>query len=283
MEFLEYVCSCFSSDARPSYMKGLLLSGELPVEAVDEHKEFWLEQKNYALLFANALKLIDLPDPKLQALIFEPSLMLMGMSNNLGMKEVTDCLLPILLHYIDQHSEEGVVVNRVKRLADLVSLDVGELFKGKEGHVFRCMLRLAELKGRRENLRLAAVNVLKELDEAYMDPVQNLIKSLSPEDVRRVFSVSMAMMSRVVGVRLWYEVDKRGCRQAGMTEVFKRGKFLLNWLCFEGDGDVVVPMTIEMISATYAPDKDWRVRQSAMLAIGAIADGHKKVYIYIYT
>jgi hypothetical protein len=64
----------------------------------------------------------------------------------------------------------------VKHLGNLVTLDVEEIFNGKEGDVFWCMLRVAERKYASDELKCAAVVVIKELAEANSDAMESLIK-----------------------------------------------------------------------------------------------------------
>ncbi|MCI92475.1 importin-5, partial [Trifolium medium] len=55
------------------------------------------------------------------------------------------------------------LLDMVKRLGDLVTLHIEEILNGKEGDVFWCMLRVAERKDASDELKCAAVTVIKEL------------------------------------------------------------------------------------------------------------------------
>ncbi|XP_061340358.1 importin subunit beta-3-like [Gastrolobium bilobum] len=274
-ELLGYACSCVSGDSKLNSRKGLVLITEFPLEVADS-REFW-EQGKYISLVTNVLNYSDSTDQKLQELKFDASLVLIGLSLNLWRTKVGASLLPIILEFIDQHAKEKTVVGRVRNLAELISLDIdGELFEGKEGDVFSGMLRLLEMKGASEELRCAAIHVLKELDEVNTNVMESLIKNLSPVKVKRFLSLSMDMLLCVKDDPLWYEVDNEKCEEAGMSESFTRGKFLLRWLSLGGDASIVVPTVFEMVRKTYVADKDWRKRHAGMMALGTIADGHKK-------
>ncbi|XP_061340360.1 uncharacterized protein LOC133286875 [Gastrolobium bilobum] len=280
-ELLEYVCSCVSGDSNLNHRKGLMLLAELPFDA-SGNREFW-ENGNYGTLTARVSMLVNSTDEEFQGLKFDASFALMGMSINLGRTEVCDSLLPITLEFIDRHVEEKTVVDRLRRLADLVCLDEGEIFKGKEGDVFQGMLRLAEAEGASEELRCAAVLVLKELDEENMDAMENVMKNLPLVEVKRVLALCMEMLTCVQDDPLWYELDNVNCEEAGMlSESFRRGKFLLNWLCSEGDESIFIPTVIEMVRETYIADKDWRKRHAGIMAIGRIAQGQSKDMIQVF-
>lgn len=287
-EILQYVCNCFSEESNET--KGLMLLADMPLE-VSQNRDFWLGKGNYDILFANILSLglLGLPDHKLQALTFDASITLMGMSAHLGRTvDVCDNLLPVLLKFIDQQGEEEVVANneivlsKLRRLVELVSLGEPQIFEAQEDDVFWCMIRVAEVKEASEEVKVAAVIVLSKLDELSMDVMENFLYYLSPDEIKRVVAVALDMMSYIVEAPLWYEVDNKDCVDAGMTEAFDRGKFLLNWLSFQGNEDVVIPTIIEMIRMRYSTHIDWRVRHAAMLAIGTVGGGvFEGVYVML--
>lgn len=281
IKLLQYVCDCFSG-GNVRLMKGLIMLAELPEEVV-ENREFWLDQGNFDAVFSDLLKFAYSQKEDLQELTFNASLTVMKMSKDLEKTEVCDSLLPILLGFIDlQDGEDEDFPDMLKQLENLVTLDIETLFDGKEGDVFWCMIRVAEMEDASEELRSAAVTVIKELDEANSDGMESVVKKFSPEEVKRVFSVIIAMMSHVVDDPVWYDVDDKNCKDVRMIEDYNRGKFLLNLLSFDGDERVFVPIAIEMIESKYAVHSDWRVRYAAMLAIDAIADKNfKGVCVYM--
>ncbi|MCI79359.1 importin-like protein, partial [Trifolium medium] len=57
------------------------------------------------------------------------------------------------------------------------------------------MLRIAERKDASDELKCAAVTVIKELDETNSDAMESVIKKIGNEEMRRVISVAMDMMS----------------------------------------------------------------------------------------
>jgi len=288
IELLQYVCVCLRLSGRNvtlmklNQMKGLIMLAELPEEVV-ENREFWLDQGNFDAVFSDLLKFANSQKEDLQELTFNASLMVMKMSKDLERTEVCDSLLTLLLGFIDlQGAEDEDLLDMVKQLENLVTLDIGTIFYGKEGDVFWCMIRVAEMKDVSEELRSAAVTVIKELDEANSDGMESVVKKFSHEEVERLFSVIMDMMSCVVDDPVWYDVDDKNCKDVGLIEDYNRGKFLLNLLSFDGDERVFVPIAIEKIESKYAVHSDWRVRYAAMLAIDAIADKNfKGVCIYM--
>ncbi|XP_024634685.2 importin subunit beta-3 [Medicago truncatula] len=275
IKLLQYVCDCFSG-GNVRLMKGLIMLAEFPEEVV-ENREFWLDQGNFDAVYSDLLKFAYSQKEDLQELTFNASLTVMKMSKDLERTEVCDSLLPILLGFIDlQDGEDKDLPDMLKQLENLVTLDIETIFYGKEGDVFWCMIRVAEMEDASEELRSAAVTVIKELDEANSDGMESVVKKFSPEEVKRVFSVIIDMMSHVVDDPVWYDVDDKNCKDVGLIEDYNRGKFLLNLLSFDGDERVFVPIAIEMIESKYAVHSDWRVRYAAMLAIDAIADKNFK-------
>ncbi|MCH84857.1 importin beta, partial [Trifolium medium] len=217
---------------------------------VVQNREFWLNRGNFDLVFGNIVELIYSMDQELKNLAYNASMSLMLLSNDLQRTEICDFLLPILLNMIDQQGEEEVLVNRVKRLWDLATMDDGNIFKWKYGEVFWCMIPAAEVEDASEELRFAAVNVIMELDGLNLNAMESLIENLSCEEVRRVVAVAMNMLSCVVDDPLWYDVDYQYCMNAGMTDAFNLGVCLFNALTLDGNE---------------------HFRYAAMLAIGWIA------------
>ncbi|GAU22438.1 hypothetical protein TSUD_123260 [Trifolium subterraneum] len=281
LELLQYVCDCFSRNTKLNHMKALIMLAELP-EDVAENREFWLGYGYYDVLFSNLLKFVNSPDQEWRELTFNASLIVIKMSRNLARAEVCDSLLPVLLRLIElQYGGDDDLLDvdlsdMVKRLGDLVTLDIKEIFNGKESDVFWLLLRVAEREDVSDEIKCAVVTVIKELDEANSDAMESVIKKIRKKEIRRVISVAMDMMSCVVDDPVWYDVDNKICEDAGLTENFNRGKYLLNLLSFDGDERVFVPVAIQMLERKYAIHGDWRVRYAAMLTIAAIAERNFK-------
>ncbi|XP_073226003.1 uncharacterized protein [Cicer arietinum] len=276
-ELHQYISASFTEHkSKLNHHKGLLLLAELPVESV-ENREFWIDQGHFDFLFNNLITAINSSDNELQELTFNASWTVMRMSRDLERTDVCDSLLPLLLCLIDlHHGEEDELLDMLKRLENLVTMDIEEIFNGKEGDVFWCMIRVAEMKDLSDKLKCAAVAVLKELDETSADAMESVIKKLSREELKRVICVAMDMMACVVDDPVWYEIDRKNCEAAGLTESFNRGKFLINMLTFDGDETVFFPFAVKMIERKYGSDSDWRVRHAAMFAMAAIAHKHFK-------
>jgi len=283
VELLQYVCDCISGDTRSNNKKGLLLLTEFSALVV-QNREFWLNQGNLDLVFSTIVNLINSMDQELKALAFNASLSLMLLSKDLQRTDVSDIVLPILLNIINQHGEEEILLNRIKRLWDLAKLDDGNIFKGKLGEVFWCMIRVAEVEDVSEELRYFAVSVIKDVSSANLNEKGSLIKNLSHEEVRRVVTVAMNMLSCVIDDPLWYDVDDKNCYNAGMLDAFFHGAFLFKSLNRDGNGDVFVPTAIEMMTNQYVSHVDWWFRFAAMLAISWISERNIKgrVCMHIY-
>ncbi|KAI5407286.1 hypothetical protein KIW84_053512 [Lathyrus oleraceus] len=270
-ELLQYACDCISGDAESNNKKGLMLLTELSAK-VFLNRDFWLNQGKFDLVFSNILKFIYSMDWELKTLAYNASMSLMLLSEGVRRTEICDILLPILLNIIDQHVEEDILEDRVRRLGDLVTLEDGYIFKGKHGELFWCMIRVAEVENVSQELMLVAVNVLKELDAKDGKVMVSVIRNLSHEEVRRVLAVAVNFLSCVDDDPLWYDVDNKDCDDTGMTDPFYHGVFLFDSLSLDGDEVVFVPTAIEMITMQYASHIDWRLRHAAMLAIGWIIE-----------
>lgn len=270
-ELLQYACDCISGDAESNNKKGLMLLTELSAK-VFLNRDFWLNQGKFDLVFSNILKFIYSMDWELKTLAYNASMSLMLLSEGVRRTEICDILLPILLNIIDQHVEEDILEDRVRRLGDLVTVEDGYIFKGKHGELFWCMIRVAEVENVSQELMLVAVNVLKELDAKDGKVMVSVIRNLSHEEVRRVLAVAVNFLSCVDDDPLWYDVDNKDCDDAGMTDPFYHGVFLFDSLSLDGDEVVFVPTAIEMITMQYASHIDWRLRHAAMLAIGWIIE-----------
>jgi len=274
-ELLEYVCDCITGDEKLENKKGLTMLMEFPVN-VFQDREFWLNQGNLYRIVLSISEFVHLMEQELKALAYDSSISLILLSNDFLKNEVSDSLLRNLLNIIDQHGEEEVLGNRINRLWELVKLDDGNIFMGKHGEVFRCMIRVAEVEDVSEELRIAAFNVIKDLYDG------NVIYDLSREELKRVLAVTVNMLSCIVDDPLWYDVDNEHRLTVGMTDAYYCGVFLCNALCFDGDQGVFVPMAIEMITMNYASNIDWKLRHAAIFTIGWIAEiNFKGVCIYM--
>ncbi|WJX36975.1 hypothetical protein P8452_24799 [Trifolium repens] len=268
-ELLQYTCDCISGDSKSNNKKGLMLFLESPVN-VFQNIEFWLNQANFDLVVLKISEINYLMDQELRALVYDSSISLIILSRDFQRTDVYDSLLLILLNIIDQHGENEVLVYRISRLCDLISLDGENIFKGKYGEVFWCMIRAAEVEGASEEVRIVASTVLKELYEA------DVIKNLSREEMKRVLVVAMNMLSCVVDDPLWYNVDYEYFMNVGLTDAFDLGISLYSSLSSDGNEDVFVPTAIEIITVKYASKIDWKLRHAALLAIRWIAERNLK-------
>ncbi|KAE9598821.1 hypothetical protein Lalb_Chr15g0085071 [Lupinus albus] len=254
VELLEYIVSCFSSlnsnyeDSVLMQRKGLMLLAGLP-EGVSEHKEFW--KNHYSALFENlAARMLDeTGNGILRALTYDSLHTMLKIAQPLGEYEIGGSILLIILDCIDQHWNEEIVLGRFEDLADYVSSDVDKVLNGKEGNVFRAMIRIAEKNGANNELRIAAVEVLHGLNEDRFFIMETIINEISDVDVQRVFKVSLDMM---------FDSDKK-CSTFGKT--------LLNWLSLKGDENSVFPFLLEFLKTTYTDSKDLRKRHAVMIFI----------------
>ncbi|CAL5203234.1 unnamed protein product [Lathyrus oleraceus] len=274
-ELLEYSITSICGESESENKKGLILLAELPLD-VALNKEFWLSRGNFELVFGNILEFIYSTDQEIKGLAYNASISLMLFSKDLQRTDICDFLVPVLLNIVDQHGEEEILMSRLKRLGDLVSLDDGSIFKSKHDVLFWCMIRIAEATDASEQLRSEAVYVIKELDTANVNVMECMIKIISEYEVRRIFAVAMNMFSYVIDDPLWYDVDSRDCKDAGLTESFHRGQFLLDCLSIDGNERVFVPTAIGMITMKYLPSIDWQLRHAAMLAFATIAQNNFK-------
>ncbi|KAK2386407.1 importin-5 [Trifolium repens] len=244
---------------------------EFPVD-VAQNKDFWLSHGRFDTVLGIILELVYSEDNEMKALAYNAAISLMLLSKDLQRTDVCETLLPMLLNLINQHGENVGLVSKLKRLVDLVSLDDGNIFRGKHREVFWCMIRVAEKEDASDELRYEALNIIKELDAENVTAMESVIKNLSQEDMRRVVAVALNMMACIVDDPLWVDVDNDDCRSAGFTENFSLGQFLLNCLCLDGVDRVFIPTAIDMITTTYASNMLWPLRHSAMLAIASIVE-----------
>ncbi|CAK8566679.1 unnamed protein product [Lathyrus sativus] len=274
-ELLEYSVTCLSGESESENKKGLMLLAELPLDVALD-REFWLSRGNFDLVFASIFQSIYSTDEVIKGLAYNASISLMLFSKELQRTDICEFLVPVLLNIVDQHGEEEILLSRLKRLGDLISLDDGNIFKMKHDVLFWCMIRVAEATDASEQLRSEAIYVIKELDTANVNVMEHMIKIFSEYEVRRIFTVVMNMFSYVIDDPLWYDVDNKSCKDAGLTESFKRGQFLLDCLCIDGNESVFVPTVIGMITMKYLPSIDWQLRHAAMMAFATVAQNNFK-------
>ncbi|XP_019418044.1 PREDICTED: uncharacterized protein LOC109328875 isoform X2 [Lupinus angustifolius] len=255
VELLEYIVSCIYSDSDDELKlkKGLMLLADLPCNAV-ENEEFW--KNHYGALHVNLVNrlLAESDNEDLQALIFDSMFKMLGIAQPLEEYEIGDSILLILLEFIDQHSKEEIVVKRVQDLVDFVSMDVDVILSGKEGIVFRAMLRIVEKNDASRELRCAAIQVLKELSELRWDIMGKVIYEISDANVARVIMVSLSMM---------FESNEQSS---------KLGQFLLNLLSFNDGGILVVRAAAVFLRTRYAASRDWKEYHRGMIIVAAFAD-----------
>ncbi|OIW14145.1 hypothetical protein TanjilG_21285 [Lupinus angustifolius] len=277
LELLEYIVSCVSlnrndDDSVLKQRKGLMLLAELSSDVI-ENREFW--KNHYVGLYENlVVRMVDeTANENFQNLTFNALLALMGMSQALEEFEVGGDILLLLLDYIDRNPREEIVLNRVQDLGDFISLDVDEVIDGKEENMFQSLLRIAEKEDASEELRCAAVQVIKELDEKNVYTMAKVMNEISDVDARRVLKVSLLMMLRIEEDPLWFKSNEES--KAGISQSFALGRFLMYWLCFEADGSIIVPMAIEFLKTSYSASKNWRKRHAGMLLIAAFSERQK--------
>jgi hypothetical protein len=270
-ELLQYFISCISGESKSNKKKGLIMLTEFPVD-VAQNKDFWLSHGRFDTVLGIILELVYSEDNEMKPLAYNAAISLMLLSKDLQRTDVCETLLPMLLNLINQHGENVGLVSKLKRLVNLVSLDDGNIFRGKHREVFWCMIRVAEKEDASDELRYEALNIIKELDAENVTAMESVIKNLSQEDMRRVVAVALNMMACIVDDPLWVDVDNDDCRSAGFTENFSLGQFLLNCLCLDGVDRVFIPTAIDMITTTYASNMLWPLRHSAMLAIASIVE-----------
>ncbi|XP_019439512.1 PREDICTED: ran-binding protein 6-like [Lupinus angustifolius] len=279
LELLQYIVSCISlnsydDDSVLMQRKGLMLLADLSSSNV-QNGDFW--KNHYRDLYENLLArfVVENPNENLQALTFNALHTMMGMAQSLGESEIGSAIFSMLLDCIGHHSNEDIVLKRVQDLGNFFPKDVVGVMNGKEERVFQVMLQIAENEVASEELRYAAVNALQELDGAKVGLMKKLIKELSYDDAQRVLKVSLYFLLGIEDDPLWFEFEMKRSVFAGLSARFKLGESLLNWLSFEGDGSMIVPMAIESLKTTYSASIDWRKRHAGMIVIAALADGQK--------
>ncbi|KAE9598844.1 hypothetical protein Lalb_Chr15g0085311 [Lupinus albus] len=279
IELHEYIVSCVSlnsndEDSVLKQRKGLMLLADLPRDIV-QMREFW--NVHYSAVYNNlkARMLDETANENFQALTFDALLRMMGMAQNLGEIEIGRAIFSMLFDCIGRHSNEAIVLRRVHDVGDFVVTGVGEVINGKEKNVFQSMLGIAEKKDASEELRCAAIQVLKDIGEENEDIMLPVINELSYDDAQRAVKVSMDMLLCIEDDPIWFEFDEEETLSAGLSESFELGKFLLNCLFCQGDGSIVVPITFELLKTTYAASKDWRKQHAEMIVISALADRQK--------
>ncbi|XP_045824991.1 ran-binding protein 6-like [Trifolium pratense] len=270
-ELLQYFITCLSGESELNNKKGFIMLTEFPVD-VAQNKEFWLNDGRFDLVCAKILESVYSDDNESKALGYNAAISLMLLSKDLQRTNVSEILLPMLLNIIDQHEEDAGLVSKLKRLVDLVTLDDGNILRGKHREVFWCMIQVAEIEDASDELRYEAVNIIRELDKENVTAMEGVIKNLSLADMRRVVEVAINMMACIVEDPLWFDVDNDDCKSAGFTENFNLGQYLLNCLCLDGVDRVFVPTAIDIIRTKFASDMLWRLRHAAMFAIASIAE-----------
>ncbi|CAL0301412.1 unnamed protein product [Lupinus luteus] len=258
VELLEYIVLCILSysDDELKLKKGLMLLADIPFNAV-ENVEFW--KNHYGALHLNLMTrlLVESDNEDLQALTFDSMFRMLGIAPPLEEYEIGDSILLMLLKFIDQHSKEEIVMKRVQDLGDFVSMDVDVILSGKEGNVFRAMLRIVEKNDASRELRCAAIEVLKELSEVRWNAMVEVIYEICDANVERVIMVSLSMM---------FEFNKQS---------YQLGQVLLNLLSFNDGGILVVRVAGEFLRTRYAASRDWKECHRGMIFVAAFADGRQ--------
>ncbi|OIW14131.1 hypothetical protein TanjilG_21271 [Lupinus angustifolius] len=279
IELHEYIVSCISlnsndDDSVLEQRKGLMLFANLSNDTV-QMREFW--KIHYTAVYNNlkARMLDETSNEYFQALTFDALLTMIRMAQNLGGTEIARSIFLMLLDCIGRHSDEAIVLRRVHDLGDFVFMGAGEVINGKEKNVFQSMLGIAEKKDASEELRYAAMQVLKDIGEENGDIMLPVIKELSYDDAQRVLKVSMDMLLCIEDDPIWFEFNEEESISAGLSESFTLGKFLLNLLFCQGDGSIVVSIAFELLKTTCAASKDWRKHHAEMIVISALADRQK--------
>ncbi|PNX62423.1 importin-5, partial [Trifolium pratense] len=204
-ELLKYFITMICSYSNRNKMKGLMMLVEFPIE-VAKNKEFWLNQGNFNVVYTKLLQYFCLEDSKLNKLAYNGSISLMLLSKDLQRTDVSEIFLPKLLNFIIQHRKDEGLVSTLKRLLDLLMLDDGSIFRGKQRQVFWCMIQLAELEDSSDELRNKAVNIINELERNSVSAIEGVIKHLSQEEITRVVAVAINMMACIVDDPLWSNV-----------------------------------------------------------------------------
>lgn len=276
IELLEYICGSFSDISKLANKKALLMLAEIPMQMV-QNNDFWLNNDNFDVICQGIFKCFYSEGKELQNLTFKGCLKVMKMSIYLERTEICNSFLYISLCLIKcQHEqkEDKDLLDMVKGLLDLARLHIENFSNDNVSDLFWYMFGVVEISN--SDLRCAAVTVIKEFDQACGDGMKSVIQKLSQEkeQVKRVITVAMSMMSCIVEDPVWYDIDSKDCEDAGLTENFRCGHCFLNSLSSYGDERVFVPIAMEMIGMKYVCHDDWNVRYATMLTIAAIAEKH---------
>ncbi|KAJ7964440.1 importin-5-like [Quillaja saponaria] len=166
--------------------------------------------------------------------------------------------------------QKELVEKGLEGLSNLARKSPDFLFIEKD-FVLETMIRIAE-SDFGSDIRCAAIDVLIGLDDAAMDQMLEMMKTMSSEMIRRIISILMDMIACFEDDPVWYnmETDQED-NNSGLSKSYYTGVCLLDRISFNGKENIVVSIAFKLMSEYLASD-NWKKRYSGVKTLDVIED-----------
>jgi hypothetical protein len=161
----------------------------------------------------------------------------------------------------------------LKNLNSLVK-ENAKFFTKHLKHVCETMLQIAEADYVGEQIRYAAMDIVRALNDSLNTEMFALMQNLTGENLHRLISASMDMLVRIKDDPILYNMDFNVTFEdinGGQMESYDLGSFLLDQISAAVAGDVCLPITLKL-TQQYLAAPEWQKHHAAMATLSIVAE-----------
>lgn len=271
-ELLDYIVSSADSEDKKYKESGLMLFSYLPMKMGR-----FLKPK-FDSLYSAIMKRLSSPTMNIRSFAFRLSLILAthleGFDDHDSIKYLLPAMLKFLIELLNDKKDE-FVEQALKNLDSLVTANASFFTKHLE-HVCETMIQIAEADYVGEEMRYAALDIIRGLEDSLTEEMFSMLQNLNGEILHRLISASMGMLVSFEDDPALYNMDaKKGINEEQMKS-FDLGIFLLDQISAAVDGALCLPITLEL-TQQYLAAPEWQKHHAGMITLSMIAEGCSEV------
>jgi hypothetical protein len=271
-ELLDYIVSSADSEDQKNRDLGLMLFSNLPMKMGR-----FLKPKLDSLYLA-ILKCFSSPTMNHRSFGFLMSLTLAMHLEGLVNYDSIQGLLPAMLNFLIGllNDRQGASLEHaLKNLESLVK-ENAQFFTKHLKHVCETMVQIAEADYVGENIRYAAVDIVRALADSVNAEMFAMMQNLNGEILHRLISASMGMLVRIEDDPALYILESNEGINEEEMKSYDLGIFLLDQISVAVAGDVCLPITLELIQQ-YLAAPEWQKHHAGMATLSIITEGCSEV------
>jgi hypothetical protein len=271
-ELLDYIVSSADSEDNKYKELGLKLFSNLPMKMGR-----FLKPK-FDSLYSAIMKRLSSPTMNIRSFAFRLSLILATHLEGFDDHDSIQYLLPAMLKFLVEllnDREDASVEQALKDLDSLVTVNAS-FFTNHLKHMCETMIQIAEADHVGEEVRNAALGIIRELEDSLTDEMFSMFQNLNGEILHRLISASMGMLLSFEDDPALYNMDAKKSINEEREKSFDLGLFLLDQISGAVDGALFLPITLEL-TQQYLAAPEWQKHHAAMITLSMIAEGCSEV------